>query len=125
MNKNGTAVAASPGALKDALPADVKVIEVPIGADVEVDVDVEQMTTPYAITLNGGVLIKSLVDRRERVAGLSAGTHRLGWTFAHTQKGWKHLLRVSVGGATEIVEERSEQAKDPDHSVGVAFLVVG
>ena len=124
MDKNAMAVAVSPAGLKDALPADVKVFEVALGAEVDVEVDVNEMSIPYTITLDGGVVVKSLVDRRARLIGLSAGTHRLGWGFAHTQKSWKHVVRLRIGARTETLEERSEQAKDPDHSIGVAFLVV-
>jgi hypothetical protein len=120
----GTGAAPSAAALTSALPDDVKVISIPLGAKVEVDVDVNDMEVPYTIALDGSVVIKSLVDRREELKNLTAGTHRLGWGFAHLAKGWRHNLSLKINGQREPLEERSEAQKDQDHSVGVAFLVV-
>jgi hypothetical protein len=111
-------------ALKAALPDDIQVIPITLGADVSVDVDVNDMAIPYTIALDTGVLIKSLVDRREDLPSLTSGTHRLSWAFAHAVKEWKHTLTLNVNGATNVLEDRSEANKDTDHSVGVAFLVV-
>jgi hypothetical protein len=110
-------------ALTAALPPDVPTIQIPLGASVVVDVDVNDMVIPYTVAIDGGVLIKSLVDRREP-ASLSAGVHRMGWAFAHAAKGWMHKLTITVGGKATVLETKSEANKDRDHSVGVAFLVV-
>jgi hypothetical protein len=40
-------------------------------------------------------------------------------------KDWMHKVSVTVDGITTVLEERSEEDKDADHSIGVAFLVVG
>jgi hypothetical protein len=106
-----------------ALPNDIKVIPVPANATVTVDVDVNDMTIPYTIALDADVVLKSLVDRRKDLPALTPGTHRIGWGFAHTEKGWKHKVTLTVNGTPTILEERSEAKKDPDHSIGVAFLV--
>lgn len=110
-------------AMAAALPGDVAVIEVPTTATVEVEVDVNDMSIPYTVAVDGDVVIKSLVDRR-RTVELAAGKHRLGWAFAHNLKGWKHKLVLLVDGKPTVLEALSEAAKDPDHSVGVAFIVV-
>lgn len=122
--KNKTLRAPAAVALAAALPADVQVIEIPAGATLEVDVDVNDMSIPYTVAYDGDVLIKSLVDRRKAIDPLTPGKHRLGWAFAHTLKEWKHKLTLRVNGAPTVLEEKSEAAKDPDHSVGVAFIVV-
>lgn len=124
MAKKKTLKAPAAVALAAALPEEVKVIEVPAGAKVEVDVDVNDMSIPYTIAYDGDVLIKSLVDRRKAIDPLTPGKHRLGWAFAHILKGWKHKLVLRVDGKPTVLEEMSEAAKDSDHSVGVAFLVV-
>lgn len=110
-------------ALRAALPPDVPTIQIPPGSTVVVDVDVNDMVAPYTVAIDGRVLIKALVDRREE-AELSAGIHRLGWAFAHAAKGWKHKLTITVGSKATVLESKSEADKDRDHSVGVAFLVV-
>jgi hypothetical protein len=111
-------------ALQQALPDDVNVLPVALGTTVTVDVDVNEMTIPYTVATDAHVVIKSLVDRREDLPDLDEGTHRLSWGFAHATKGWKHKISVNIGGKTTVLEERSEGNKDPDHSIGVAFLVV-
>lgn len=111
-------------ALQRSLPDDVKVLSVPLGTTATVDVDVNEMTIPYTVAINTHVVIKSLVDRREDLPELDVDTHRLSWGFAHATKGWKHKITVTIGGTTTVLEERSETNKDPDHSIGVAFLVV-
>jgi len=110
-------------ALEAVLPSEIKVIEIPAGASVLVDVDVNEMVIPYTVSVDGGVLIKSLVDRREPVV-LGTGTHRIGWAFSHAAKDWMHKLTLKVGATATVLETRSEAKKDQDHSVGVAFLVV-
>ena len=110
-------------ALKAALPPGIKVIQVPQGAEVQVDVDVNDMVIPYTVAADGNVVIKSLVDRREPLS-LTAGTHRVGWAFSHAAKGWMHRISVKVDGADTLLEKKSEANKDQDHSVGVVFLVV-
>ncbi len=115
---------AGAAALRAALPDDVKVISIPANAVVTVDVDVNDMAIPYTIALNTGVVIKSLVDRREDLTSLTKGTHRLSWAFAHAVKDWKHTLTLTVNGVGDILEDKSEAKKHTDHSVGVAFLVV-
>lgn len=112
-------------ALAAALPPDVPVIDVPAGGTLEVDVDVNDMSIPYTIAWDGDVLIKSLVDRREAVDPLPSGMHRLGWAFTHALKGWKHTLAVIVNGQRTVLEERSEEEKQQEHSVGIAFVIVG
>ena len=118
------AAAAAVTALEAALPADIKVIQVPAGTTVSVEVDVNDMAIPYTIALNTRVVITSLVDRRETLPDLAAGTHRLSWGFAHIVKEWMHKVTLTVGTAKTVLEERSEAKKDPDHSIGVAFLIV-
>jgi len=123
----GRAAAAqdSVAALRAALPPDVKVIPIPANATVVVEVDVNDMAIPYTIALDTRTIIESLVDRREELPSMSVGTHRLSWGFAHAVKGWKHKLTLIVNGTATVLEERSEAKKDPDRSIGVAFLVVG
>lgn len=122
--KPRTAGTTDVAALKASLPADVKVIEIPAGANVTVDVDVNEMVIPYTIALDTHVLIKSLVDRREDIPSMTAGVHRLSWGFAHAVKGWKHDVAAIIGGKRTPLESRSEANKDGDHSIGVAFLIV-
>jgi hypothetical protein len=122
--KSRSAGSAASNALRAALPTDLKVIDVPSGASVEVDVDVNDMVIPYTIAYDGRVLIKSLVDQRERVEPLTPGTHRLQWGFAHAVKEWMHKVSVLIDGVETVLEKKSEAAKDADHSIGVAFLVV-
>jgi hypothetical protein len=111
-------------ALRAVLPQDVRVVSIPSNANVTVEVDVNDMSIPYTIALDTAVVIKSLVDRRESLASLTKGTHRLSWGFAHAVKGWKHTLTLNVNGVPDILEDKSEAKKHTDHSVGVAFLVV-
>ena len=111
-------------ALRAALPAGIKVIPIPAGASVTVDVDVNEMAIPYTIALDTHVVIKSVVHRRELLPAMAPGTHRLSWGFAHVVKGWKHKVTLTVNGVKTVLEEKSEAKKDPDHSIGVAFLVV-
>lgn len=118
-----TRASATTSALTEALPAGIKVIEIPGNATVLVDVDVNDMVIPYTVAADGNVLIKSLVDRREPLS-LAPGTHRLGWAFAHAAKGWMHKLTLKINGADTLLEKKSEANKDQDHSVGVVFLVV-
>ena len=111
-------------ALKDMLPPDVKVIPVAAGATTSVDVDVNDMAVAYTIALDARTIIQSLVDRKEDLPEMPVGTHRLSWGFAHAVKGWKHKVSFIVNGARTVLEEKSEANKDPDKSIGVAFLVV-
>jgi hypothetical protein len=111
-------------ALAAAVPSRVEVIEIPAGATVEVEVDVNEMAIPYTIAVDGEVFVKALVDRRKTIPPLSPGKHDLGWAFAHIVKKWKHRLTLRVNGADRVLDERSEENKDPDHSVGIVFLVV-
>jgi hypothetical protein len=110
-------------ALKASLPPGTRVIAIGAGQSVEIDVDVNGMTIPYTVTVDGDILIKSLVDRRESSRPLAARTHSVSWAFAHTEKGWKHKISLTHPKGTEVLEERSEAGKDPDHSVGIAFVV--
>jgi len=109
--------------LRAALPKNTDAIDIPPNATVTVDVDVNDMTIPYTIALNGDDVLNSRLDRRKDISPLPAGTHRLGWGFAHTEKGWKHKVTLTVNGKAIVLEERSEARKDVDHSIGVAFLV--
>lgn len=124
MKKKKAFTTEAAGAIADALPPDVPVVEVPAGSTLEVDVDVNDMDVPYTIAFDGEVVIKALVDRRKAITPLTPGTHRLGWAFAHGLKGWKHKLALRIDGVPMVLEERSEAKKAPDHSVGVAFVVV-
>jgi hypothetical protein len=102
--------------------ASVPVIDVPSGSTLEVVVDVGPMVIPYTVAYGGTTVIKSLVDRAERVP-VTSGAVMLGWAFAHAAKGWSHRLGYSINGAPVVVlEERSEAAKDTDHSVGFALV---
>ena len=111
-------------ALRAALPPDIKVISVPANATVTVDVDVNTMTVPYSIALDTEPFIQSLVDQRKDLPPMSAGTHRLSWGFAHGAKEWMHKLTLTVNGTATVLESKSEKKKDPDRSIGVAFLIV-
>ena len=119
----GPKAEATAAELTAALPDDIKVIPVPANAVVTVDVDVNGMTIPYTIALDTEVVIKSLVDRREDLPHV-AGTNRLGWGFAHTVKDWKHKVTLTINGTETVFDEKSEAKKHPDHSIGVAFLMV-
>ena len=110
--------------LRAALPPDVKVISVPANATLTVDVDVNTMTVPYSIALDTEPFIQSLVDRRKDLPPMAAGTHRLSWGFAHGAKDWMHKLTLTVNGTATVLESKSEKKKDPDRSIGVAFLIV-
>jgi hypothetical protein len=110
-------------ALKASLPPGTKVIAIGADQTVQIDVDVNGMTIPYTVTVDGDILIKSLVDRRESSQPLTARTHSVSWAFAHTEKGWKHKISLTHSKGIEVLEERSEAGKDPDHSVGIAFVV--
>jgi hypothetical protein len=111
-------------ALKTMLPKDVAVIPVPKDAKVSVEVDVNEMAVAYTIALDAQTIIQSLVDRHEELPEMSVGTHRLSWGFAHAVKGWKHKVTLHVGATKTVLDEKSEEKKDPDKSIGVAFLVV-
>jgi hypothetical protein len=108
-----------------AAPAGMAVLTVPPGGTLTVIVDVGPMTIPYAVQYAGRTIIKSLVDRAEDVKPLEAGQRVLGWSFAHTEKGWQHTIGVSINnGPPQVLESRSETNKDPDHSVGFAIVQV-
>ena len=123
--EHGTATIDSIAVLAAALPSDIKVFSLSAKAVVTVDVDVSDMAIPYTITIDRHVLIKSVVDRRATLPPMTPGTYRLSWSFAHVVKDWMHKVSVTVDGDTTILEERSEAGKDSDHSIGVAFLVIG
>jgi hypothetical protein len=102
--------------------AGVPVIDVPPGGTLEVVVDVGEMVIPYTVAYGGTTVIKSLVDRAEPVA-LRSGSVMLAWAFAHVVKDWSHSIGYSVnGGPVVVLEQRSEKAKDTDHSVGFALV---
>jgi len=121
----GTATIDSIAVLAAALPSDIKVFSLSAKAVVTVDIDVSDMAIPYTIAIERHVLIKSVVNRRAVLPAMSPGTYRLSWSFAHVVKDWMHRVSVTVDGSTTILEEYSEQNRDSDHSIGVAFLVVG
>jgi len=116
---------AAPARVSVAVAADaagVPVIDVPPGGSLQIVVDVGPMVIPYTVAYGGTTVIKSLVDRAELVP-LTAGAGMLGWAFAHAAKGWSHTISYSVNGAAAVVlEQRSEAAKDTDHSVGFALV---
>lgn len=125
MNRDlGTATIDSIAVLAAALPSDIKVFSLSAKAVVTVEVDVSDMAIPYTVAIERHVLIKSVVNRRAVLAPMSPGTYRLSWSFAHVVKDWTHKVSVSVDGSTTILEECSEENRDSDHSIGVAFLVV-
>lgn len=102
--------------------AQVPIITVPPGGLLVVVVDVGPMVIPYTVAYNGTTVIKSLVDRAERVP-IREGDFILAWAFAHAVKGWTHRLGYSIeGGEVRLLESRSEANKDPDHSVGFALV---
>jgi hypothetical protein len=102
--------------------AEIPVIEVPAGGTLVVVVDVGPMVIPYTVAYNGTTVIKSLVDRAERVP-VAEGDFILAWAFAHAVKGWLHRIGYSIdGGDVRLLESRSEANKDPDHSVGFALV---
>ena len=117
-----TRQAATMPAGEAALAAAVPVIEVPAGTTLEVIVDVGPMVIPYTVAYNGRTIIKSLVDRAEPV-GVKAGDFILAWAFAHSVKEWSHSIGYSLdGGPMQVLEQRSEANKDPDHSLGFALV---
>jgi hypothetical protein len=105
-----------------AAAAAIPVIDVPTGTTLTVIVDVGPMAIPYTVAYDGRTIIKSLVDRSEPVA-VKAGEFILAWAFAHNVKEWRHSIGYSLGGGPlQILEQRSEANKDPDHSVGFALV---
>jgi len=85
-------------------------------------VDVGPMRVPYTVSYRGRTLIKSLVDRAEKVP-LQPGEEVLGWHFNHMLKGWHHTIGVSVNNAPPIIlENKSEADKDQDTSFGFAIV---
>jgi hypothetical protein len=110
--------------LAAALPSDIKVFSLSAKALVTVDVDVSDMAIPCTVAIERHVLIKSVVNRRAVLPAMAAGTYRLSWSFAHVVKDWTHKVSVSVDGSTTVLEECSEENRDSDHTIGVAFLVV-
>jgi hypothetical protein len=105
-----------------AAAAAIPIITVPAGGVLEVVVDVGPMTIPYTVAYAGRTVVKGLVDRAEPVP-VQSGDLILAWAFAHGAKGWSHSIGYSLdGGAVQLLEKRSEAAKDPDHSVGFALV---
>jgi Na+-transporting methylmalonyl-CoA/oxaloacetate decarboxylase gamma subunit len=103
--------------------AEIPLIEVPPGGTLTVGVDVGPMSIPYTVAYAGRTLIKSLVDRVADAIPLEPGDRVLGWAFAHTEKAWHHRIGISLNsGPVRILERKSEDNKDPDHSVGVAIV---
>jgi hypothetical protein len=102
--------------------AEVAIITVPPGGLLVVVVDVGPMVIPYTVAYAGTTVIKSLVDRAERVP-VREGDLILAWAFAHAVKGWMHRIGYAIdGGEVRLLESRSEANKDPDHSVGFALV---
>ena len=102
--------------------ASVPVIVIPSGGTLDVEVDVGPMVIPYTVAYAGRTVIKSLVDRAEPVP-LKSGDFLLTWAFAHAAKGWTHRIGYSInGGPVQVLEEKSEAKKDPDHSIGLALV---
>jgi len=128
-SRRPSAMAAPPPSVLDrvsvavaAAEAGVPVIDVPPGGTLEVVVDVGEMVIPYTVAYGGTTVIKSLVDRAERVP-VTSGSVMLAWAFAHAVKDWSHSIGYSLNGAPIVVlEQRSEKAKDTDHSVGFALV---
>ncbi len=80
------------------------------------------MVIPYTVAYDGRTLIKSLVDRAEPIT-IRPGDFILAWAFAHAVKEWRHNISFSIaGGPVQVLEQRSEAKKDPDHSVGFALV---
>src|SRR4029453_10627286 len=97
--------------------AAVPVILVPAGSLLEVVVVVGPMVIPYTVAYDGRTVIKSLVDRAERVA-VKSGSFLLAWSFAHVVKEWSHNIGFSIdGGPIQVLEKRSEAKKNPNQSV--------
>ena len=102
--------------------AEIPIITVPPGGLLEAVVDVGPMVIPYTVAYAGKTLIKSLVDRAEAVP-VQRGDFILAWAFAHAVKGWTHSIGYAInGGAIQILEKRSEAARDADHSIGFALV---
>ena len=119
--KSGARDAATPGDAETGA-AGVPVIVIPAGGTLDVAVDVGPMAVPYTVAYAGRTLIKSLVDSAEPVP-LESGDVLLTWAFAHAVKGWSHRIGYSInGGPVQMLEERSDARKDPDHSVGLALV---
>jgi hypothetical protein len=64
------------------------------------------------------------VDRRETVPTLLPGRSFLTWHFVHENKEWAHLIRATSSSGDIHEERRSEEAKDPPRSTGIALVVV-
>lgn len=111
--------------VKKGLPKDFPVLEAKAGENLTVTVDVNDMAYPYAVAFDGSTIAFGFTDRKETVTNLQPGVHRLGWSFAHGAKGWRHVVAAHVANKKPVtLESRSEANKDKPYSVGLAFVVV-
>ena len=108
--------------LEMAESAGIRLIQARPGDTLTVLVDVENVSVFYTVAYDARTLMFALVDRQESVA-LTAGTHRLAWSFSHVQKGWSHKVSVRINqGAFQVLDSKSEAKKDSPHTVD--FVVV-
>jgi hypothetical protein len=103
----------------------VPIVRAASGSSLTVEVDIENPSVNYTVGFDDTTLMYCRVDRRETVAGLSPGTHRLVWSFSHLEKDWKHVIAAQVAGQPAVtLEERSEAKKDAPYSIGLALVVI-
>lgn len=104
-------------------PEGPPIISVPEGSRLEVLVDVGPMSVPYSVSYADRTVVKSLVDQAVEVTPLLPGRRTLAWVFMHLNKGWSHTIAYAIdGGEPVVLEQRSEENKDPDTHIGVAFV---
>ena len=121
-NPAGSVSVASIAVLGAVADTAVRVLTVPKGGTLVVIVDVGPMAVPYTVSYRGKTLLKSLVDRAE-IVRVEPGDHVLAWSFAHTVKGWTHVIGASISeGDPVVLESKSEANKDQDSSVNFAIV---
>jgi hypothetical protein len=103
----------------------VEILRVPVGGNLTVEVKVTNPSNDYTVQLGDTTLMFARVDRQETARNLQAGRFFLTWHFVESNKGWAHSISATPGGgATVLLESRSEAKMDPPRSSGVALVVV-
>jgi hypothetical protein len=116
-----TAAKAAPSAL----PEGVVELKGKVGDDLVVDVDVNEILTPYTVIFHTRTLMYGRTDRRETVTELSPGRYKLTWSFSHVEKEWAHTIKAKLGSRPEVtLEDKSEKNKDAPYSIGWAVVVI-
>src|SRR5262245_21634518 len=84
--------------LDRAVAGGATVIKAAAGGNVTVSVVVDAgHLVPYAIALDGEVILDSLVSKSTTVS-VAAGRHRVTWQFIHGfETQWSHTVSVAVG----------------------------